>query len=138
MLQGRHSLPARYRDDRLHVVAVDPNRLWVYWDEGEAVKRVAARRLPQEWPGAPRQLRLHRAQGDVRTIDCHGEYGSCYVEDLTTASRYRVEYGVQMQGRFWPLFEREVSLPGGPRDPIAPQRREQASSFSTYTIYSQS
>jgi hypothetical protein len=129
------SLPKRYRDDRLFCVALDPNRLWVYWDEGEAVRRIASRRLPKGWEEASRQLRLCGSQGDERIVEGHGPFGSLYVEGLCTGARYRVEYGVRLASGFLPFLEREVCLPGGQH--CEPHLlREQAKSFSAYSFYS--
>jgi len=130
------NLPTRYHDDRLRLVAVDPNRLWVYWDEGMAVRRLAAIYLPSEWESAPRMLRVRGGWGDERLLACPGDHGSYYVNDLHTGATYRVEYGVDVSGRFVPLLEGQVQLPGSTTFG-AKRQRKQPESLSSYSIYTQ-
>jgi hypothetical protein len=136
LLEGRHRLPERYRDDRLYALAVDPSRLWVYWDEGTAVGRIGAAALPEGWQEAPRRLRLSGGEGDERWLDGRSGYGSLYVEELQPGGHYRVEYGLELEDGFVPLLEGEVRLPGagGARLP----QREQNEEISSYSIYRKS
>ncbi len=136
MQDGTRDLPERYHDDRLRVVAVDPNRLWVYWDEGTAVRRLASVYLPDGWEEAPRLLRVRGGWDDQRLLPCQSGHGSYYVNDLHTGASYRVEYGVNVRGGFVPLLEASVQLPGatmfgGKRE------RKQPESLSSYSIYTQ-
>ncbi|MCX7570701.1 hypothetical protein OS242_12065 [Tumebacillus sp. DT12] len=136
MVQDRYRRFARYRDDRLHAVALDPNRLWVYWDEGTAVQRIASRGLQEGWESLPRYVRVSGTDGEARMWSVAGGAGSIYVESDAAGDRCRVEYGIGAPGGFLPLFERDVKLPGG-QGGEARLRREPATSFSAYTIYTQ-
>lgn len=134
--QGTRNLPERYHDDRLRVIAVDPNRLWVYWDEGMAVRRLAAVYLPSGWEVSPRMLRVCGGWGDERLLPCQSDHGSYYVSDLHAGCDYRIEYGVQVSQGFVPLLEAQVRLPGlttfGAERP-----RKQPEPLSSYSIYTQ-
>lgn len=130
---GESKLPARYRDDRLHVLATGPTGCWVYWDEGEAVVRIASSYLPNGWQSAPRQLRVQDGQGNARLLPCLADYGSMHITELTAGGRYRVEYGLVVGEQFLPLLEKQVRLPGVSTETERLQiRTERISSYSLY------
>jgi hypothetical protein len=134
--EGRQRLPERYRDDRLHALAVDPSRMWVYWDEGTAIGRLGAAVLPDGWQEAPRRLHMCTGEGDERWQDVRSGCGSLYASALQEGGCYRVEYGVQLMEGFVPLLETQVRLPGTgvARLPW----RAQHEAISSYSIYSKS
>ncbi|ARU59696.1 hypothetical protein CBW65_00540 [Tumebacillus avium] len=133
MQQGGYHLPARYRDDRLYALALDKNRIWVHWAEGAALQTIAARMFPDGWDTAPRRLRIHSGTDTARLLDCPAEYGASFVEGLLSGAEVRVEYGMEMKGEFWPLYETSVRTPGTGASVSA--RRERPDSISSYSIY---
>jgi hypothetical protein len=132
--QGRYHLPERYLDDRLFALALDKSRMWVHWAEGTAVKRIAARFFPSGWESAPRRLRVQGAHEEARVVECCSDYGSSYVEGLMSGVLYRVEYGMELDGRFFPVFETRVRMPGTISAGLS--KREQPGCISSYSIYS--
>jgi hypothetical protein len=105
----------------------------VYWDEGEAVMRLASSYLPNGWQNAPRQLRVQEGQGNTRMIPCRADYGSMHITELTAGGRYRVEYGVVVGEQFLPLLEKQVCLPGvSTETELMQTRTERISSYSFY------
>ncbi|HEU4962287.1 MAG TPA: DUF4912 domain-containing protein [Bacilli bacterium] len=134
MPPSQSALPERYRDDRLHAMAIDPQRIFIYWDEGAAVSAIVARHLAAGWEQAPRGLRVRLAEGDVRLLPCEAASGSVYVGGLQAGAPCRVEYGVEWQGRFLPLYETRVQLPGvRSKRPASVELSERISSYTLYT-----
>lgn len=126
-------LPERYRDDRLFALALDPHRLFIYWEEGMAVSQIAGRYLAAGWESAPRQLRVRGSSGDEKKVVCAGDSGSHYVDGLHAGAHYRVEYGLVQEGRFLPLFESRVRLPGTGSSRLPAS--ELTERISSYTLY---
>ncbi|TCP53728.1 hypothetical protein EV586_10572 [Tumebacillus sp. BK434] len=133
MQQGWDHLPSRYRDDRLYALALDKKRIWVHWAEGTALQKIADRQFPDGWERAPRLLRIESGTGTVRLLPCPAEYGAAFVDGLRSSAEVRVEYGLEMKGEFWPLYETSVRMPG-PHAAVS-RRRERPDSISSYSIY---
>jgi len=98
-------------DDRLHVLARDPETLFVFWDFPKESRDEAARGLK-----SPRAvLRVFEGDQLVRETEFTPESRSFYVHHLRSGHRYRVEahlVGLRGQSRQIGFSSNTVELPG--------------------------
>jgi hypothetical protein len=101
LVQQKYSIPNRYYKDQLVLLPINSKKFYIYWEiTNTLLEQFHLENVTQI------QFKIIDSQSHtIKTIDCVGEVGEYFVNDLQYTSKIRVIAGYYKDGHFIEIFQ---------------------------------